>query len=90
MNLASLISESATVESNEDNKRKGGRPRKDVGEGEKTADKRKQSLYFPSDMLQEMQAEADRLDRSLSWVVQRAWKLSRAQLNTLPSVEDVG
>ena len=37
-------------------------------------DKRKQSLYFPESMLQEIKEEAARLDRSLSWVVQRAWK----------------
>ena len=45
-------------------------------EGSKT-DKRKQSLYFPESMLQEIKEEAARLDRSLSWVVQRAWKISR-------------
>ena len=43
--------------------------------GSKT-DKRKQSLYFPESMLQEIKEEAARLDRSLSWVVQRAWKIS--------------
>ena len=41
------------------------------------SDKRKQSLYFPETMLAEIQLEAMRLDRSLSWVMQRAWKLSR-------------
>ena len=51
-------------------------------EGSKT-DKRKQSLYFPESMLQEIKEEAARLDRSLSWVVQRAWKISR--LETDPS-----
>ena len=40
-------------------------------------DKRKQSLYFQEDTLQEIQAEAIRQDRSLSWVVQRAWALAR-------------
>ena len=36
------------------------------------SDKRKQSLYFPEAMLQEIKDEAARLDRSLSWIVQRA------------------
>ncbi len=36
------------------------------------SDKRKQSLYFPEAMLLEIQQEATRLDRSLSWVMQRA------------------
>lgn len=53
------------------------------------SDKRKQSLYFPESMLQEIQQEAARLDRSLSWVMQRAWKLARADIKKLPSVNDV-
>jgi uncharacterized small protein (TIGR04563 family) len=57
-------------------------------EGSKT-DKRKQSLYFPESMLQEIKEEAARLDRSLSWVVQRAWKISRQEIKKLPSVNDV-
>ena len=41
------------------------------------SDKRKQSLYFPEDMLKEIQSEAARQDRSLSWIVQKAWKIAR-------------
>lgn len=51
-------------------------------------DKRKQSLYFPEAMLQEIAEEAKRLDRSLSWVVQRAWRLAKAEIKKLPSVAD--
>ena len=58
------------------------------GEASKT-DKRKQSLYFPESMLTEIKEEAARLDRSLSWVVQRAWKLARLEIKKLPSVNDV-
>jgi len=57
-------------------------------DGSKT-DKRKQSLYFPESMLQEIKEEAARLDRSLSWIVQRAWKLARTEIKKLPSVNDV-
>ena len=53
------------------------------------SDKRKQSLYFPESMLLEIQQEAMRLDRSLSWVMQRAWKLSRQDIRKLPAVNDV-
>jgi uncharacterized small protein (TIGR04563 family) len=53
------------------------------------SDKRKQSLYFPEAMLQEIKDEAARLDRSLSWVVQRAWKMARAEIKKIPSVNDV-
>lgn len=52
------------------------------------SDKRKQSLYFPEEMLKEIAEEARRLDRSLSWVVQRAWKLSKEQIKKLPSVNE--
>jgi len=51
-------------------------------------DKRKQSLYFPDDMLREIQDEATRQDRSLSWVVQQAWKVARKQLSKIPGVND--
>ena len=52
-------------------------------------DKRKQSLYFPESMLQEIKDEAARLDRSLSWVVQRAWKMARLEIKKIPSVNDI-
>ena len=51
--------------------------------GSKT-DKRKQSLYFPEAMLDEIQKEAQRLQRSMSWVVQRAWKHARKEIKSLP------
>ena len=52
-------------------------------------DHRKQSLYFPEDMLDEIQREATRQDRSLSWIVQQAWKVARAELRKMPSPNDV-
>jgi len=54
----------------------------------KGSDKRKQSLYFPESMLQEIATEAARLDRSLSWVMQRAWQVARKDIQKLPSVND--
>lgn len=58
--------------------------------GKQRSDKRKQSLYFPEAMLQEIKDEAARLDRSLSWVVQRAWKIARLEIKRIPSVNDIG
>jgi uncharacterized small protein (TIGR04563 family) len=52
-------------------------------------DKRKQSLYFPELMLKEIQREADRLDRSLSWIVQRAWKTARPEIRKIPSSREI-
>ena len=52
-------------------------------------DARKQSLYFPDEMLSEIQLQAQRLDRSLSWVVQQAWKMSKNELRKIPSPNDM-
>jgi uncharacterized small protein (TIGR04563 family) len=52
------------------------------------SDKRKQSLYFPEEMLKEIGAEATRQDRSLSWIVQKAWKAARKDIMNIPSVAD--
>jgi uncharacterized small protein (TIGR04563 family) len=51
-------------------------------------DKRKQSLYFPDEMLKEIQDEAARQDRSLSWIVQKAWKIARKDIMKYPSVSE--
>ena len=51
-------------------------------------DKRKQSLYFPEDMLQGITAEAARQDRSLSWIVQKVWKIARKDIMKYPSVNE--
>jgi uncharacterized small protein (TIGR04563 family) len=51
-------------------------------------DKRKQSLYFPEEMLKEIQQEASRLDRSLSWIVQQGWKLARERIKAFPAIQD--
>jgi len=52
------------------------------------SENRKQSLYFPLEMLAEIQREANRQDRSMSWVVQQAWRLAREEIRRLPSVND--
>lgn len=53
-----------------------------------TTDKRKQSLYFPDEMLAEIEKEAERQDRSLSWIVQQAWRVARPDMRKIPSVND--
>lgn len=52
------------------------------------SDKRKQSLYFPDEHLEEIKSEAIRQDRSMSWVVQKAWELSRDTIKQFPSAND--
>jgi uncharacterized small protein (TIGR04563 family) len=51
------------------------------------SDKRKQSLYFPEEMLKEIGAEATRQDRSLSWIVQKAWKTARKDIMSIAAVD---
>lgn len=53
------------------------------------SDKRKQSLYFPEKMLREIQAEAVRQDRSLSWIVQQAWKIAQPTIARYPAIDDL-
>lgn len=55
-----------------------------MGQGET----RRQNLYFPADMLAELQKESTRQDRSISWLIQQAWKIARAELKRVPSTTD--
>ena len=52
---------------------------------ERDAKAKKQSLYFPQEMLEEIKSEAVRLERSLFWVVQRAWKRAREEIKKTPA-----
>jgi uncharacterized small protein (TIGR04563 family) len=47
--------------------------------------KKKVTLYFSATMLEETQREAIRQDRSISWIIQAAWKKSREEVRRLPS-----
>ena len=55
-----------------------------------SSDKRKQSLYFPEDVLEEITKEATRQDRSLSWIVQKAWKVARKEIMNAPAAPRPG
>jgi len=48
--------------------------------------KKKVTLYFSAAMLEETQREAIRQDRSISWIIQAAWRMSRDEVKKLPSV----
>jgi uncharacterized small protein (TIGR04563 family) len=52
--------------------------------------KKKVTLYFSATMLEETQREAIRQDRSISWIIQAAWKKSREEVRRLPSAVGVG
>jgi uncharacterized small protein (TIGR04563 family) len=46
--------------------------------------KKKVTLYFSSSVLGETQQEAIRQDRSISWIMQAAWRLARDEVRRLP------
>jgi uncharacterized small protein (TIGR04563 family) len=43
---------------------------------------------FEPDDLDDIRQEAKRLDRSISWVMQRAWEIGRDSVSRLPSDEE--
>jgi uncharacterized small protein (TIGR04563 family) len=47
--------------------------------------KKKVTLYFSAGMLDETQREAIRQDRSISWIIQAAWRIAREDVQRLPS-----
>jgi uncharacterized small protein (TIGR04563 family) len=56
-----------------------------MGQKPAPTEKRKHSLYFSAEILREIGDEATRQDRSLSWIVQKAWKLARREIRGAPS-----
>ena len=52
--------------------------------------KKKVTLYFSAGMLGETQREAIRQDRSISWIIQAAWRLARAEVHRLPGYGQSG
>jgi uncharacterized small protein (TIGR04563 family) len=46
--------------------------------------KKKVTLYFSSVVLGETQQEAIRQDRSISWIMQAAWRVARDEVRRLP------
>ncbi len=48
----------------------------------------RQALYFPTDILDEIQRESKRQDRSISWLIQQAWKLAAEELRRVPSTTE--
>ncbi len=53
-----------------------------------TVQTRRQALYFPAQTLAELQAESMRQDRSISWLIQQAWKIARHEMQRVPSTTD--
>ena len=55
-----------------------------------SSQKKKVTLYFNAGMLAETQKEALRQDRSVSWIIQAAWKIARDEVRQTPGVLPAG
>lgn len=49
--------------------------------------KNKKTIYIPDPLLRELEAEAKRQDRTVSWLIKRAWLESRDKIKQYPGVE---
>ena len=52
------------------------------------ATKQKLTLYFPPDLLEEARIEAQRQERTVSWILQKAWEFARQEIHKLPSANE--
>ena len=52
------------------------------------ANKKKMTLYFSEEVVSETKQEALRQDRSLSWIMEVAWKIAREKLQDMPGMDD--
>lgn len=48
----------------------------------------KRSVYLPPEMLEEIEREMIRQERTLSWLVQQAWRVAGPTIRSFPGVED--
>lgn len=51
------------------------------------SDPRKVSVYFEEELIREMRAQARRTDRSVSWLLRRAWMAYRERAKAIPEVK---
>ncbi len=52
------------------------------------AAKEKLTLYFPPELLEEAKREAQRQERSISWIMQTAWMVARDHLKAMPGIAE--
>ena len=55
-----------------------------------SSQKKKVTLYFNAAMLSETQKEALRQDRSVSWIIQAAWRIARDEIRRMPGALSAG
>lgn len=49
--------------------------------------KNKRSIYLPDSIILEIESEAKRQDRTVSWLIKRAWLESRGKIKEYPDVQ---
>lgn len=53
------------------------------------ATKKKVTLYFAEETVNEIKQEALRHDRSLSWILEMSWRIARGKIESMPGVADL-
>ena len=51
--------------------------------------RKKLTIYLSEDLVQETKREALRHDRSMSWVIEMAWRLSGQKIQEMPAIRDL-
>ena len=51
--------------------------------------KQKLTLYFPPNLLDEARQEAQRQERTVSWILQKAWEYARQEIKKMPDANPV-
>lgn len=51
--------------------------------------KQKLTVYVPDAIHEEMKSEADRQERTVSWLVEHCWRLSRSRLQEYPAIAEL-
>lgn len=49
---------------------------------------KKRSIYVPAEILDEIEHEMQRQERTMSWLMQQAWRIARPTIRSLPGVDD--
>ena len=53
------------------------------------ATKEKLTLYFSAETVAQAKAEAERQDRSISWIMQMAWQIAHGHLQQMPGIDEL-
>ncbi len=59
-------------------------------QGGEMANRKKLTLYISEEVMDETKQEALRQDRSMSWIMEVAWKIARQRLQEMPGIDDYG